>query len=79
MHNVTNLKSETSAPNGISAVDGVDESGADVVDQRQPILSAVEGVEAGTKIKYISWCHQCTKNVHCTKKQDYTSKSGRQA
>ena len=48
MHKVTNLKSETSAPNGISAVDGVDESGADVVDQRQPILSAVEGVEAGT-------------------------------
>ena len=46
---MTNLKSETSAPNGISAVDGVDESGADVVDQRQPILSAVEGVEAGTK------------------------------
>ena len=48
---MTNLISETSAPNGIPAVGGVDESGADDVDQWQPILSAVEGVEAGTQNK----------------------------
>ena len=58
---MTNLISETSAPNGIPAVDGVDESGADVVDQRQPILSAAEGVEAGTNIKPLAGVTSATK------------------
>ena len=41
--------SETLDPNGIPAVGVVDD-----VDQWLPILSAVEGVEAGTQIRNIS-------------------------
>ena len=48
--------SETSDPNGIPAVGGVDD-----VDQWQPILSAVEGVEAGTKIETLAGVTSATK------------------
>ena len=63
--------SGTLDPNGIPAVGGVDD-----VDQWQPILSAVEGVEAGTKIEALAGVTSATKIYTVMKKQDYTSKSG---
>ena len=48
--------SGTLDPNGIPAVGGVDD-----VDQWQPILSAVEGVEAGTKIETLAGVTSATK------------------
>ena len=51
--------SETLDPNGIPAVGVVDD-----VDQWLPILSAVEGVEAGTNIKPLAGVTSATKNLH---------------
>ena len=41
------------------------------VDQQQPIVSAAEVVEAGIKIGYIRWCHQCNKYHHIEYSKTY--------